>query len=217
MSNPLDGAILQRDKQTYAIVPRTPLGLLTPEVLEALHRTVKKFGIPIVKITSGQRIALVGVKEEELPAIWEELGTDVGRASELCVHYVQACPGTTVCKLGVQDSIGLGLELEEKFQNADTPAKFKFGVSGCPLCCAESRMRDVGLIGTKKGWKISVGGFAGMNPRIGDILVEDLTKEEALETIGKFIEYYRENGKKKERTYKFLNRIGIDAVKEAIL
>lgn len=212
MSNALDGAILQRDKETYAIVPKTPLGLLTPEVLESITAVVKKYNIPIVKITSGQRIALVGVKEADIPAVWKDLGTDIGRATELCVHYVQACPGTTVCKLGVQDSIGMGMKLEELFGKLETPAKFKMGVSGCPLCCAESRMRDLGLIGTKKGWNISVGGFAGANPRIGDIIANDLSDEEALAAIERFLEVYRKTGKRKERTYRFVERVGVEAI-----
>lgn len=217
MENPLDGAILQRDKETYAIVPRTPLGLLTPEILEALNMVVKKYEIPIVKITSGQRIALVGMRAEQLPDIWKDLGTDIGRATELCVHYVQACPGTTICSLGVRDSLGIGLKIEEMFKGLDMPAKFKFGVSGCPLSCGEGRVRDIGLIGKKKGWTVTFGGNAGLTPRVGDIIAEDLTDDETLELIKKLIEHYREHGKKKERTFRFANRVGIESIKEAVL
>jgi NAD(P)H-nitrite reductase large subunit len=215
--NILDGAILQRDKETYAIVPRTPVGLITPEVLDALNTVVKKYAIPIVKITSGQRIALVGMPKEQLPDIWKDLGTDIGRATELCVHYVQACPGTSVCQFGVQDSLGLGLEIEEMYKGFELPAKFKFGISGCPFSCAEGLVRDIGLTGSKKGWSVSFGGNAGAQARVADILAKDLTKEEALDLVKKLLTYYKENAKKKERTAKFVKRVGIDAVKAAVL
>ena len=212
-----DGAILQRDKETYAIVPRTPVGLISPEVLDALNTVVKKYGIPIVKITSGQRIALVGMKAEQIPDIWADLGTDIGRATELCVHYVQACPGTAVCQFGVQDSLALGLELEAMYKGFELPAKFKFGVSGCPFSCAEGLVRDIGLTGSKKGWSVSFGGNAGASARVADILAKDLTKEDALALVKKLLEYYRDNAKKKERTAKFVNRVGIDTIKAAVL
>ncbi len=215
--NILDGAILQRDKESYAIVPRTPVGLISPEVLDALNTVVKKYGIPIVKITSGQRIALVGMKAEQIGDIWKDLGTDIGRATELCVHYVQACPGTAVCQFGVQDSLGLGLEVEEMYKGFELPAKFKFGVSGCPFSCAEGLVRDIGITGSKKGWSVSFGGNAGANARVADILAKDLTKEDALDLVRKLLTYYKENAKKKERTARFVNRVGIDAVKAAVL
>lgn len=216
MSDIPEGAILQRDKETYAIVPRTPSGMLNADILEAITGVVKKYNIPIVKITSGQRLALVGMKKEEIDKIWEELGTDIGRATELCVHYAQACPGTTVCKFGLQDSLGFGIELEKMFEGVELPAKFKFGVSGCPLCCGESYVRDVGIIGKKKGWTVIFGGNSGAKARIGDVLAENLTKEDAIDLVKKCLEYYKENGKKKERTGKFMERVGVDAMKQAV-
>lgn len=113
MDNHLAGALLQRDKKTYAIVPRTPAGLLSPEVPETIARVARQYKIPVIKITSGQRLALVGIKAEEIPAVWKDLAMKIGRATELCLHYVQACPGTAVCKFGMQDSLGLGLALEK--------------------------------------------------------------------------------------------------------
>jgi NAD(P)H-nitrite reductase large subunit len=211
------GAILQRDKRTYAIVPRTPVGLVTPEVLEALARVGRKYEIPVMKITSGQRIALVGLEEEQVDQVWEDLKMDVGPAVGLCVHYVQACPGTAVCKLGVRDSLGLGLELEEMFVGKELPAKLKVGVSGCPMCCAESFVRDVGLIGKPKGWTMVVGGNASGRPRIADVLAEQLTRGEAVELVQRFLDFYAENGGKRARSAAMLRKIGIDAVKEAIL
>ena len=217
MGEHLDGAILQRDKETYAIVPRTPVGMVTPQVLETIARVVKKYEIPVIKITSGQRMALVGLKEGDVAPAWKDLGLDIGRATELCVHYVQACPGTAVCRFGVQDSLGLGLEVEKLFAGLELPAKVKFGISGCPMCCGESYVRDVGVLGKKKGWTVIFGGNGGGRPRIGDVLAEDLGTEEVIDLSKRCLEYYAANGKKKERTSRFIERIGIDAFKAAVL
>lgn len=209
-----EGAILQRDGETYAIVPRTPLGMLTPEILDRINSVVKKWDIPIVKVTSGQRIALVGIKEEDVDPIWEDLGRDIGRATELCVHYVQACPGTAVCRLGVQDSLGMGAELEKRYIGVDFPAKVKMGVSGCPLCCAESKVRDIGVVGKRDGYEVYMGGFAGNKPRVADPLAKGLSAEETLGVVDKVLKYYAENGRKRERTNKFVARVGIDTIKK---
>ena len=211
------GAILQRDKKTYAIVPRTPVGLIRPEDLEAIARVVRKYQIPIIKITSGQRLALVGMKREEVEPIWQELKMDAGKATELCLHYVQACPGNDVCKYGVQDSLGLGMELEQFFLGRPLPAKVKIGVSGCPFCCAESFVRDIGMFGKKSGWTLIFGGSSARRPRIGDILAENLSREEAVALTGRCLDYYTANGRKRERTWQFVERVGISAVKEGVL
>jgi NAD(P)H-nitrite reductase large subunit len=109
------GAILQRDKKTYAIVPRTPADMVSPEILEGVMKVVRQYNIPITKITSGQRLALVGIKKKDINPVWDTLQMDVGRAIELCLHYVQACPGSAVCTYGQQDSLGLGLDIETFF------------------------------------------------------------------------------------------------------
>ncbi|BBD09857.1 NAD(P)/FAD-dependent oxidoreductase [Desulfovibrio ferrophilus] len=212
-----DGAILQRDKETWAIVPRTPMGMLTPEILGRINDVVKKWNVPIVKITSGQRIALVGIREEDIESIWDDLGRDIGRATELCVHYVQACPGTAVCRLGVQDSLGMGNELEPKYLGVDFPAKVKMGVSGCPLSCAESKLRDIGLVGKRGGFTVYFGGNAGNKPRIADEIAVDLEREQALELVDKLLAYYKDNARKRERTARFAERVGIEAIKDAVL
>ena len=125
MPDTLRGAFVQRDKQTYAIVPRMPMGLVTPDVLETIAAVARKHQIPIIKITSAQRMALVGIKPESVEQIWQELGMGIGPAVEICVHYIQACPGTAVCKFGIQDSLGLGGKLEELFVGMELPAKAK--------------------------------------------------------------------------------------------
>jgi len=211
------GAILQRDKETYAIVPRTPVGMLRPEDLEAIAKVARKYHIPVIKITSGQRFALVGMKKDDVDSIWKDLGMEVGKATELCLHYVQACPGKAVCKYGVQDSLGLGMEIEEFFSEMDLPAKVKIGVSGCPFCCGESFVRDIGIFGKKKGWTFIVGGSSARRPRIGDVLIEDLSKKQVIDLTKRALEYYRDKAKKRERMARFVDRIGIENMKESIL
>lgn len=211
------GAILQRDKETYAIVPRIPAGLINRKDLRAITDAVEKYDIPIVKITSGHRIALVGLKEEQILPIYEDLGMDQGRAIELCLHYVQACPGTEVCQFGIQDSLGMGLKLEETLAGIDLPAKFKVGVSGCPFCCAENFVRDLGLMGKKKGWTLSFGGGSGRKVREADIIAEDLSDDEAAAVAKKCVEYYAANARKRERTASFMEKHGAEAFKKAVL
>lgn len=210
------GAILQRDRETYAIVPRTPAGIVAPEDLENIARVARRYAIPVIKITSGQRMALVGIKAEDVEKIWNEIGMTVGEATAPCVHYVQACPGTAVCKYGVQDSLGLGLELEKVYQDLNLPAKLKMGVSGCPRCCGESYVRDIGVLGTAKGWTVTFGGNSGGRPRIGDVIAKDLAKEDVIALVKLLLDYYIENGKPGERTARFVDRVGIDAVKAAV-
>jgi len=217
MSEKPDGSILQRDKETYAIVPRTPAGVLSAEFLEQLAKVVRKYDIPITKITSGHRLALVGLKKDDIAKVWTDLGADVGRATELCLHYVQACPGNQVCSLGVQDSLGMGIELEKRYLGVEMPAKLKLGVSGCPMTCSEGYVRDIGLIGKRSGWIVTYGGNSGGRPRIADVIAEELTGEEALALVDKLVEFYRQNGKKRERVARMVERLGIDTVKEAVL
>lgn len=213
MSDDKKGAILQRDGATYAIVPRTPVGLVTAEQLETIAAVTRKYNIPIIKITSGQRFALVGIREEQVDDVWRDLGIGIGKATELCLHYVQACPGTTVCRYGMQDSLGLGTELESLFSGIELPAKLKMGVSGCPFCCGESYVRDIGAFAKKSGWTVIIGGSSARRPRIGDVIAQDLSGEAVMELVKKILEYYRKNGKSKERMAQFVDRVGIEAIR----
>ena len=214
MDNETKGAILQRDKKTYAIVPRIPVGLVTPEIFQKISEVVRKYDIPIMKITSGHRLALVGIEKEDIQNVWKDLEMDQGKATELCVHYVQACPGTAVCKFGKQDSLGMGMELEKLFENQDLPAKVKIGVSGCPFCCGESYVRDIGLFGKKKGWTVIFGGNSAGRPRIGDVLAKDISKEKAIKMVKDCLQYYKDNGKNKERTARFITRVGLESLQQ---
>jgi NAD(P)H-nitrite reductase large subunit len=217
MENRPRGGILQRDGATYAIVPRTPAGIVSPEDLESIIKVVRRYSIPIIKMTSGQRMVLVGIKEEDVEKIWNELGMTVGQATAPCVHYVQACPGTETCRYGKQDSLGLGLKIEEIYQDMNMPAKVKIGVSGCPRSCGESYLRDIGLLGTAKGWRVIFGGNAGARPRIGDLVAKDLTSDEALDLVRRLLEYYRSNAEPGERTARFVERVGFDAIRKDVL
>jgi len=217
MSDRPKGAIMQRDKKSYAIVPRTPMGLVTPDILENIAKVVRKYEIPVIKITSAQRMALVGMKPEIVDQVWKELGMDVGPAVEVCVHYVQACPGNTLCKFGVQDSLGLGGKLEKIFVGTQLPAKAKMGISGCPMNCAESYVRDFGVFGKRSGWNVIFGGNAGGHPRIGDVIAEGLTEDEVIDLAKRCFDYYGSNAKKKQRTARFIERIGIEEFKKAVL
>lgn len=211
------GAILQRDKKSFAIVPRIPCGLMNLEMLQRITKVVETYRIPIVKITSGQRIALVGMAADQLDDIWQDLGMEAGKAIELCLHYVQACPGNTVCTFGVQDSLSFGIELENHFSNREFPAKLKIGVSGCPFSCTENFVRDIGIMGKKKGWTVTFGGSSTRAPRVGDVLAEDLSNEEVTNLLDRCLSYYTKQAKKKERTARFITRIGIETFKAAVL
>jgi len=211
------GAILQRDKQSYAIIPRTPAGLVSPEDLESIAKVARRHEIPIIKITSGQRMVLVGIKKEDVETIWNELGMTVGEATAPCMHYVQACPGTAVCKYGLQDSLGLGLELEEMHLDMHLPAKLKMGVSGCPRCCGESYLRDVGVLGTGKGWTVIFGGNSGGRPRIGNVVAKGLSADEVKDLVKRLVTYYRDTANPGERTARFVERVGMDTIESDVL
>jgi NAD(P)H-nitrite reductase large subunit len=219
MSEETKGAILQRDKETYAIVPRIPMGVLTPEILEKLAKVARKYNVRIIKITSGQRIALVGIKPQDIDNAWNDLEMEVGPAEGLCVHYVQACPGTETCKFGQGDSLSLAANIEKMYVGKKdfVQAKTKFGISGCRLNCAESFVRDIGAFATPEGWTVVVGGNSGGRPRIGNVIAEKLSEEEVVELIQRCLDYYAENANQRERLPRFIERIGIEEFKKALL
>ena len=210
------GAILQRDKETYAIAPHIPCGVVTPELLRTLADVAEKFGAQALKITGATRIAIVGLREEDIDAAWEALSLAPGAAVGLCVRSVRACPGTSYCKLGQQDALGVGMKLDEAYHGMELPGKFKMAVSGCPLSCAESWVRDVGLIGKKDGWMLTVGGNVGASPRIGQELASGFDDDGVIAAVARVVEAYRENAKKGERLGKTIERLGLDPFREAL-
>ncbi|WP_394356948.1 NAD(P)/FAD-dependent oxidoreductase [Candidatus Methanocrinis natronophilus] len=210
------GAILQRDKETYAIAPHIAGGIIDPAGLKKIAEVAEKYKAAALKITSAQRIAIVGLKAEDLDSAWADLEMKPGAAIGLCVRSVKICPGTTFCKRGLQDSVGVGLKLDELYHGMELPSKFKMGVSGCPNSCAEPAVKDLGLMGTAKGWTVLVGGNAARKPRLGVVLAEALSDEEALALADKVIKYYKANAEKK-RLGEFIEEIGFEKFKGAVL
>ncbi len=211
------GAVLQRDKETYAVVPHLPLGLITPEQLRKIADVAEKYNTAALKITSAARIAIVGLKEEDIDNVWADLDMNPGAAVGMCVRSIKACPGNTLCRLGQQDALSMGKQMDERYHGFQLPGKMKLGVSGCPNQCAETSVKDIGLVGKAKGWTVIVGGNAASRPRLGETLAEGLSTEEALATCDRIINHFKDNGKKGERIGRFMDRIGFDAFKEAVL
>lgn len=210
------GAIPQRDKETYAIAPHIPCGVVTPDLLRRLADAAEKYDAKALKITGANRIAVVGIKEDDIDKVWDDLGMGKGAAVGLCVRSVRACPGNTFCKLGQQDALGMGLKLDKQYHGMELPGKLKMAVSGCKLNCAESWVRDVGLVGQKDGWMLLVGGNVGASPRIGEELTGSLDDAAALSAVAAVIDYYRQNAKKGERLGKMIARIGIQPLRDAV-
>ena len=210
------GAIIQRDQQTYAVVPHIPCGLITDfDLLRRLADVADKYGAEAMKVTSSQRIAVIGIAEADLDAFWNDLGMEPGQASGLCIRNVKACPGTTYCRLGQQDAMTLGLELDRRYINKPMPSKLKIAVSGCPMDCAESHVRDIGLVGNKKGWVLEVGGNAGASPRIAEPVAKGLSAEQALDLTDRILEVYANLGKRK-RLGMVIKGMGLDAFKALV-
>lgn len=210
------GAILQRDRETYAIAPHIPGGITDSATLRKLCDVADKYGLQL-KLTSAQRIMLIGIREEDLDAVWADLAQKPGAAIGLCVRSVKICPGTTYCKRGVQDSISLGLRLDAKYHAMVLPNKMKMGVSGCMVSCAESALKDIGIVATAKGWRILVGGNAGARPRIADVLVDlEADEERVLEIVDRIVTWYRNSGREL-RLGRLVEEMGIDAFRRELL
>jgi NAD(P)H-nitrite reductase large subunit len=205
------GAIPQREAGTYAIAPHVSCGVVTPELLRRIADTAEKYDASLIKITGATRIAIVGLKEEDIDGAWEALTLGPGAAVGLCVRSVRTCPGNTYCKLGKQDALKVGKMLDDAYHGMSLPGKFKMAVSGCHLSCSESWVRDVGLIGKKDGWDLVIGGNVGAEPRIAQLCASGLDDEAALAAVASLIGHYRENAKKGERLGKMIDRVGMEA------
>lgn len=210
------GAIPQKQEDSYTIAPHIPCGVVTPDLLRKIADVSEKYGADALKITGACRIAIVGLKEEDIDPVWEELGMTEGAAVGLCVRSIRTCPGNTFCRLGKQDAMGIGMKLDEKYHAHNLPGKFKMAVSGCKLSCSESWVRDVGLIGDKDGWILTIGGNVGSQPRIGKEVANGLDDEAVFEAIDTVIDYYTENAKKGERIGKMIERVGIEPFVEVL-
>ncbi|MEG2288984.1 MAG: NAD(P)/FAD-dependent oxidoreductase [Clostridium sp.] len=210
------GAVIQRDKETYAIAPHLVGGVVTPQQLRDIADVAEKYNVAALKLTGAQRIAIVGLKEEDIDSAWADLGMKPGAAIGLCVRSVKICPGTTFCKRGLQDSMGIGSKIDEAFHGRNLPNKLKIGVSGCPNACGDSHTRDIGLIGGVKGWIVYVGGKGGVKPRLGDRLAVNVPAEDVFDLIEKIIQVYDENAHERERIGNYIDRIGLNSFKDRI-
>lgn len=208
------GVIRQKGKEnaTYAVAPHIPCGIVSPDQLRTLAGVAEKYDVQALKITSAARIAIVGITEDQVDGVWKDLGMDPGHAVGLCVRSVKVCPGTTFCRLGKQDSIEMGMKLDEVYHGMVLPSKMKMAVSGCKIQCSENCIKDISLYGTANGWTLLIGGNGSANPRLADVLMEDLSREDALEMVAKVVDYYRENSKR-ERMGRMVERIGLDTIK----
>jgi nitrite reductase (NADH) large subunit len=211
-------ANIQKDG-TYSVVPRMWGGLTSADELRAIADVVDKFDIPTVKVTGGQRIDLLGVKKDDLPAVWADLnraGMVSGHAYAKGLRTVKTCVGTDWCRFGTQDSTGLGVKIEKFMWGSWTPAKVKMGVSGCPRNCAEATCKDVGVICVESGYEIHVGGAAGKDIKGTEVLTKVATEEEAIWTICAVTQMYREEAWYLERIYKWMERVGLESIKAAM-
>jgi len=210
------GAIPQKDGETYGIAPHIPCGVLTPDLMRRLADVAEKYEVKAIKITGATRLALIGLKESDIDRVWEDLKLDQGAAVGLCIRSIRACPGNRYCKIGQQDALGVGLKLDAAYHGKVLPGKFKMAVSGCPLSCAESWVRDIGLIGRKDGWALVIGGNVGASPRIAQELVAGLDESAALAAVEKVIACYIREAQKGERLGKTIDRVGLDPFKSAL-
>lgn len=212
-------ANIQKDG-TYSVVPRMWGGTTTPAELRALAEVAERYDVPTVKVTGGQRIDLLGVKKADLPAIWGDLsraGFVSGHAYGKSLRTVKTCVGSEWCRFGVQDSTGLGIELEKMCWGAWTPHKVKMAVSGCPRNCAEASIKDLGVVAIESGWEILVGGNGGVKVRACDTLCRVETADEVKEHAAAFLQLYRETGHYLERTAPWIERLGLSWVREQVV
>jgi nitrite reductase (NADH) large subunit len=209
-------ANIQRDG-TYSVIPRMWGGQTTPDELRRIADAADKYKIPTVKITGGQRIDLLGVKKEDLQAVWRDIGMPTGMAYAKALRTVKTCVGSEWCRFGTQDSTQMGKDLEHALWAMYSPHKVKLAVSGCPRNCAESGIKDVGVIGVDSGWEIYVGGNGGIKTEVAQFLVKVKTAQEVLEYAGGFLQLYREEGWYLERTVHYIHRVGLDHVKKKIV
>lgn len=206
---------------TYSVIPRSAGGEITPEGLIAVGQIAKKYHL-YSKITGSQRIGLFGAQKDDLPAIWKELidaGFESGYAYAKALRMAKTCVGSTWCRYGVGDSVGLGVELENRYKGIRAPHKFKLGVSGCTRECAEAQGKDIGVIATEKGWNLYVCGNGGMKPRHADLLAADLDKQTLIQYLDRFIMFYIRTADKLQRTSVWLENLdgGIDYLRSVII
>jgi nitrite reductase (NADH) large subunit len=210
-------ANIQRDG-TFSVIPEVAGGVTTAAQLRRIADVAERYHIPLIKLTGGQRIDLLGVRKEDLPRVWADLDMPSGHAYGKSFRTVKTCVGSDFCRFGLGDSTQLGIDIEQHYRGLESPAKMKLAVSGCPRNCAESYVKDVGIVAVEGGrWEIYVGGAAGSNVRKGDLLTTVNSRAEVITLTGRFLQYYRENAKWLERTYDFVPRIGLAELQAIIV
>jgi len=209
-------ANIQKDG-TYSVIPRMYGGVTSSDQLRKIADVADKYKVPMVKVTGGQRIDLLGVKKEDLTNMWADLDMPSGYAYGKSIRTVKTCVGSEFCRFGTQNSTQLGIDIEKAFDHMWAPHKVKFAVSGCPRNCAESGIKDVGVIGVDSGWEIYVGGNGGIKTEVAHFLCKVKTAEQVIEYSGAFIQIYREEARYLDRTVHWIERVGLDYVKKRIL
>lgn len=212
------GANLQKIRdgnRTYAITPHLPGGFIKPDLMRKYADVAEKYH-GILKLTSAQRVMITGLKAEDIEEIWKELDMEPAMGFANCVRSIKMCPGNIFCKRGKQDSIKLGMELDKLYHKKEMPSRMKFGVAGCQNSCAETHVKDIGVVGTDLGWDVYVGGSAGAHPRLADLLIEGLDYDEVLHIVDVIVKYYQKNADI-ERMGQFIDRVGLKKFRADVL
>jgi nitrite reductase (NADH) large subunit len=210
-------ANIQKDG-TFSVIPEIPGGVCTPAELMRIAEVALKYNVPLVKLTGGQRIDLVGIAKDDLPAVWSDLDMPAGYAWGKSYRTCKSCIGVDYCRFGLGDSMGLAVKIERRFRGIDTPGKLKLATAGCPRNCSEALIKDVGAVAIGDGkWEIYVGGAGGSHVRKGDVLCIVDNEDDVLLYTGRFTQFYRENAKYKERTYTFVERVGIERIRAIVV
>ena len=210
-------ANIQKDG-TFSVIPEMPGGVTTAADLMRIAEVAQKYDVPLVKLTGGQRIDLVGISKEDLPKVWSDLGMPSGHAYGKSYRTCKSCIGTEFCRFGLGDSMGLAGKIEKRYRGIDSPAKLKLATAGCPRNCSEAMVKDIGAVavGGDK-WEIYVGGAAGAHIRKGDVLCTVEGEDAVMRITDRFMQYYREHAKWKERTYGFVERLGIERLRAILI
>ncbi len=207
----------QLPTKNYTILQGLDMGLFAPKHLATILEIVNKYNVPAAKLTGAQRLALLGMEEEEMQALYQELQPYLQQKSDNGITYIQACPGKQWCKYGQKDALAMGDKIGHLQFMKPFTAKVKIGVSGCRMCCTQPYLRDVGAFASKSGWSLIFGGNGGGRPRIGDVIASRLSDEELLELIKKCLSFYQKEAMAVSRTSRFMESYGVEKFKEHVL
>jgi len=206
---------IREGKRTFAITPHIPGGFITTEAMQKIVDVAKKYN-GVLKLTSGQRVLIINLKEEDLPEVWSELGMEPAVKTQNSVKNVEMCPAG-YCKRSKYNTIGTGMKLSRKYQWMEMPCRTKIGVAGCRNACGSVYSKDVGVIADKTGFMVTVGGSAGYNPRLSDIIAQDITEKQALDLVDNIFKYYKEAAEPGEKLGFLIDRIGIEEFKKQVI